>query len=677
MWQENKDFKEPFIVNGSWGLTNATNFPKVEYLSADTETKLYDGNHLLTEDEVYQMYKKGGQKLIRERVEVKAYAFMLSDGVNFALFQNIEDFIKACAMFRVKTVFWYNARFDFAIFDYFFLTNGWKESDVQCAEMKRHGKLPHKTYQSLNGDYGQRYSLRIWQEYTNNTRHKKVHNFKMIDICNIFGGGLKANLESWKIKDHEGNDIRKLEMDYVASDINNEDDLQYMINDTKGLHLLAEAIEKTMKQITGYSLFNGEFLTAGGLAKKTMLKHFYNSDDKKNVDIFKKMFPITIHEDSFFREKNLYLGGKCFVNPLFKGVVCKDVYTYDVNSMYPNQMRNMKYPTGKGIKHYTGNKQFKYDRINHCYILAISGLFGALKENMVAVWQDKLSDDYVEVIREPEQRLIWLEELEEYEKYYDLEYTVDYVLEYEAHYLKGARSYTDTFYSIKATTKGAMRQGSKLLLNSAYGKLAQRVERAVCHYELAEDGVVHLVQTSTEIDEKGMLSVVVGSRVTALARTHLMRLIRTSTHNDPKHLFIYCDTDSLKIMCEFNDPNEIHDSDLGKLKCEGFFKYGLFLAPKTYLLYNKEHFEVHCKGVNTKVVEKELKNCKSFKQMCNVFKPNRLFKCLCGMNVKGGKALVYVDKMIMNDENLKINSQAIEEQEEFEQLNFADLDIII
>ena len=43
---------------------------------------------------------------------------------------------------------------------------------------------------------------------------------------------------------------------------------------------------------------------------------------------------------------------------------------------------------------------------------------------------------------------------------------------------------------------------------------------------------------------------IVGSRVTSLARCHLMRLIRESTNNDPKHKFIYCDTDSLKILNE-------------------------------------------------------------------------------------------------------------------------------
>ena len=70
-------------------------------------------------------------------------------------------------------------------------------------------------------------------------------------------------------------------------------------------------------------------------------------------------------------------------------------------------------------------------------------------------------------------------------------------------------------------------------------------------------------------------------------------------------------------------------------------------------MYNGE-YEVHCKGVNTKVVRGELyKDGKpiEFEEALKVFAPNRTFKTLCGLNVKGGKALIYIDKMIMNDEN--------------------------
>lgn len=665
-WQTSKFFKAPFIVVGTWDFQTAHKFPHVNALGADTETKLYYKGELLSEDRAYHLYNdkdrlgrpKHNQTWIKKNIEVRAYAFMLSDGENFALFQNAEDFIRCCAMMNVNTVFWYNARFDFAIFDYFFLTNDWHDVSEEIAGRSTYGKLPHGTYQSLNGSFGQRYSMRIWQEYTNKRHQRKVHNFRMIDICNIFGGGLKKNLEDWKIKDHQGNDVRKLEMDYVDASV--EDDLQYMINDTKGLYLLAEKIEKTMKEITGFSLFGGDYMTAGGLAKKTLLKFMYGWEHAENVSLFKASFPITIDEDKDFRNNHLYLGGKCFVNPFKCGVVQANIFKYDVNSMYPDKMRNMLYPFGKPrivdkIPKKRGSK---------VYILAINNLFGTLKRDKIPIWQDAITGDYTEVIREKEKRYIWLEELQELTLWYDLDYDVEYILEYDGKVPKGVKKYVDTFYDIKCKEKGAVKQGAKLLLNSAYGKLAQKIERDVCVYELDEEtGAVHLVKKRTETDEKSMLSVVVGSRITALARVHLLTYIREICRGDVKDNFIYCDTDSVHALCEYNDCD---DKELGKMKCEGVYKNGLYLAPKTYLLYDGEDYEVHCKGVNTNVVANEIKQCKNFSDACDVFKPNKTFKCLCGLNVHGGKALLYVDKMILNDDNLEINKKILGDLEDID-----------
>jgi len=658
MWKYSKFFKDKVWVEGNWNFKNANSFPKRKYLGADTETKLYYNGKLLSEDEAYNLYRNNGQAFVKQNVEVVAYAFMLSDGENFALFQNCEDFITACAMFQVDVVFWYNARFDFSIFDYYLLTNGWEDTTTKIKDKKNYGKLPSKTYQSLNGEYGQRYELKLWYDYYNKHSERHVHHWTNIDICNIYGGGLKKNLEDFKIKDKNGNDVRKLEMDYVEADI--EDDIQYMINDTKGLYLLAEKINETLLKITGFSLFKGDFITAGGLAKKTLLKFLFESTPKQNIKIFKQCFPVSAEDDKKFRFQHLYLGGKCFVNPYKKGVVQKNIYKYDVNSMYPNQMRNMTYPYGK--PNILMNDK-KLDN-KHCYIYYIKKLRGVLKHNKVPVWQDVLSGEYTDIIREDECRYIWKEELDEIIEWYDLEYELIYILEYVSKVPKGVKKYVDTFYDIKCNNKGSIKQGAKLLLNSAYGKLAQKIERYTCVYSLNEDGIVHLERQDLELDEAGMLSVVVGSRITALARVDLMQFIREICKGDVKNNFIYCDTDSVHSLTPYE---KCDDKELGKMKCEGIFEYGLYLAPKSYLMYNDGEYEVHCKGVNTEVVKKEIEKCNSFSEACDIFKPNRLFKCLCGLNVKGGKALIYVDKMIVNDENFRINKEVLGDLEDVDE----------
>lgn len=644
-WSENDLFKEPFIVIGDWNFTNSKHFSHCEYVSADTETKLYYEDELLTEEKASEFYKNNGADWCRENIKVKAYAFMLSNGNDFALFQNIEDFILCCAMLNVKKVFWYNAKFDFSIFDYYFATHDWKRSEeiVEDFNKKKH-KIPTNVFQSMDGDFGQRYQLRIWKEYISRSYHKNVHNFKMIDICNIFAGGLKRNLEDWGIEDKSGNKVRKLSMDYVNASI--ENDIDYMVADTKGLHLLAEKINEKVKEISGFSLFDGDYITAGGLAKKSLLKFmFYEKSTKDNMRIFKKFFPISVKEDKNYRKFNLYQGGKCFVSPYYINKIVKNIYKYDINSMYPSQMRNMRYPVGKPKK----VKRISKDETK-LYVLKIKDIFGHLKENMVPTWYDTLTADYVFQIFEEEEQYFWIEELQELENYYNLSYDIVEILEFDGYFMKGAKAYVDNYYDIKKNSKGAIRQGAKLFLNSAYGKLAERVEKISCHYELSEKGYMHLVKGEEKVDEKSLMSVLVGSRITALSRVLLMRYIREICKGNPKKYFLYCDTDSVHALCNYKDTD---DKELGKMKSEGIYEYGKYLAPKTYLLFNNleendKKYEVHTKGVNVYVVENELKKCENFYQASDKFKAGVNYHCLTSLNCIGGKALIFIDKVLLN-----------------------------
>ena len=645
IWQSNKIFKQPFVNVGNWNLNYYKTFPHCDFLSADTETKLYYNEKLLTEEEAHNFYTNNGAKWCRKNIKVNAYAYMLSDGNNFALFQNIEDFLLCCAMMLVKKVFWYNAKFDFSLFDYYFETNGWQPSEdlIKTFGFDRK-KLPNKTYQSLNGDFGQRYQLRIWQEYKNHSGNIKVHNFKMLDICNIYGGGLRKNLEDWKIVDKNNAEVRKLTMDYVNASV--ENDLQYMINDTKGLHLLAEKIDKTIFEISGFSLFNGDYITAGGLAKKSFLKFCFNKGKtSENLKLFKQFFPMTPVKDKEFRKYKLYQGGKCLVSPYKIGTIQKNIYKYDINSMYPTQMRNMLYPIGEGkiVKEFSDNPR-------KIYIVKISNILGFMKENMIPVWYDTLTGNYRIKFFEQEEKYYWLEELRELENYYYLDYKIEEIIEYEGKIFFGAQNYVDNYYKIKKESSGVIRNGAKLFLNSAYGKIAQRIERVNCEYKLSEDGYIHLVKYEEELDEKAMMSVVVGSRITALSRVLLMYYIRIICKNNPKKYFVYCDTDSVHALCEFKDTNE---KELGKMKSEGVYEFGKYLAPKTYLLYhnieeNKYEYEVHCKGVNTNVVLEEMKKCKNFEEASEKFKSGITYRCLTSLNCIGGKALIYIDKVLLN-----------------------------
>ena len=628
-----------------------------KYVSADTETKLYYNGKLLTEDDAYILYRDNGQAWVKENITVNCYAFTLSTGKGFALFQNVDDFLIACAMLNVERVIWYNAKFDFSIFDYYFLTNGWKNASLEVKEQRGKGlgkrRLNTNTYTSLNGEYGQRYQMQIWKSYLNRNSQNSVHKFKMIDLCNISGGGLAKNLESWNINDEDGNPIRKLEMDYTQADIMNADDMQYMINDVKGLFYLFEKINDTMQNITGFSLLKGDYITAGGLAIKTLLKEMYGKTEHRyNKKLFRIQFPMSVKYDRYLRDNHLYLGGKCLVNPYKTGVLQKNIYKYDVNSMYPTQMRNMLYPYGRSyvVKEIRDNKRIK--------VIKISYIYGLIKKDKIPIFQDFETKNYEDCILINTPFLIWYEELQELEKWYVLKYKIDEVYEYDGFECDGAIKFVDKFYNIKCNSKGAVKSGAKLILNSSYGKLAQRIEITKGEYELSDKGYAHYVVSNTEIDEKSMLSVLVGSRITALARVSLMKYIREICNENVKDNFIYCDTDSVHALTEYKNTDE---NKLGYMKNEGVFKYALYIAPKSYFLMDENgEYEAHTKGINTKVVKQALKGL-PIEQAIKVFTANKTFKSLSGINCKGGKALIYIDKMILNDKEYYCDSTILGE----------------
>ena len=314
---------------------------------------------------------------------------------------------------NVKNVVWYNAKFDFTIFDYYFLTNEWRDADEIVKDLKHTRKLPNNTYKSLNGDFSQRYQLQIWKEYKDKSYKKHIHKTTMIDLCNVLGGGLKKNLEDFDVEDESGNKIRKLEMDYQNADIYSMHDIKYMYNDVVGLYYLTLKFDKICKQISGYSFLNNDFITAGGLAKKSLLKYMFNKSDSMNKKAFKYYFPMTIDLDYEMRHNYLYKGGMCIVNNSYKNKIVHNIYKYDVNSMYPSQMATMLLPFGDPLIY--DPEKLEDFKPNHVYILQIKNLQGFLKPNMIPVYMDCLSNDYVSFIQQSDERYIYLEELKMYE----------------------------------------------------------------------------------------------------------------------------------------------------------------------------------------------------------------------------------------------------------------------
>lgn len=594
---------------------------------------------------------ENGQTWCRENIHVKPWACMISTDTLFLCFQNIEDFIRCCAILRINTLVWYNGKFDFALFDNYFLKNNWKYSQEVIEERQnRYGKLPDKTYTSLQSSMGARYKLSFWKSYLNKNRATKVHKTDMIDLLNVLQGGLEKNLADWDIKLNNEN-IRKLEMDYVNATFDN--DSQYLINDTLGLYLLTKKFNDTFEELTSFSYLKGDFMTSGGVAKKVMLTTMYNCEYKKAIKKFHEDFYMSIELDQMMRDEHLYLGGKTLLNPKYKYKICRNVYKLDENSMYPHKEKTMDYPYGRP----TISQEPIPGKI---HIYHLNFMYGKTKPHMIGVWADLKTKDYTDEINELNSFFIYEEELNELKEWYDLYYEVDYILNFRSDKCKGMKDFIDKFYSIKCTAKGVVKLAVKIPLNASYGKLSEKIIKETGHYELSEGGYVHYVKDGETVNKNSMLSVIVGSRVTALSRVDLMQKIRQVTYNNPEENFIYCDTDSIH---SFTCNIETDDKKLGYLKNEapdkGTYDYAYYIAPKSYIMLHKSYsgdiddtdgLVVHCKGVNTKSVRKLIYD-KKFDDMIKIFRPNYPISCLTGINAIGGKALIYKDKFILKDDN--------------------------
>lgn len=637
--------------------------------AADTETITRIDGKIFTDSELLEFFAQRspsgeilhGQSWAREHCTVSAYAWMISDGVYFAICETMVEFLDFCALHRIVNIWWYNAPFDFSFFDYQLLTTGWKLGGK---------KLSIGEYSSLHGRQGQRYKMTICHFYRDSSRHKKLWEISMYDFRNIFAGGLAQNLVAFNVCDYSGNPIRKLEMDYQSTDFTPER-IAYMRSDTAGLfHLVRIASEFIEREVSPEYGVMGEkikILTAGGLAKVALLESMYQSGLKWDLMAFHTQHPMTPERDADIRFYKLYQGGKTLVNPLFVNKVYNGkIYYYDRNSMYPAEMSLMPDLTG-GLLSIRPDREQYYRSNDYQIIYELTDCNFYIKQGALPIFYDPFTRQYVTEYHSYNynNRAFWIFdfELDEIGNFYDIEYTKNRILAIKKTVNPGIAAYVNHWYSQKAKAKkeknGVLSQFSKLMLNASYGKLAQNPIIEQSHRELdADGGYVHLIQDGAETDEKAILSVVMGAYITAKARcalTTFMRQLCGDAQHTLAHIF-YCDTDSVQTDIEYPDADPY---TLGGWKLETGKTYdaGKWLAPKTYILLQfdndgKPCYTIHSKGVSTKTLSAAIPDGTPPDEAFSRFAPGLEYQTLCGINVPGGKALLPFFKQLCREDNI-------------------------
>lgn len=620
------------IINTFQGKTNA------KYAAMDTETRTILDGILVTQAELDAFTENASLTEIRERVSVCAWAYIIYTPDGFAIAEDFAEFSALVSALGISVAYWYNMPFDMAVMDYESFNAGMTYTD----DPKQAGEFGEKA-----SEFGARYTYTQIFTATDGTSHRITH----YDLRNILKGGLAANLASFKVTDFDGAPIRKREMDYQADTID-ADAIRYMYNDAAGLWHLVRAFSDTMDAAHGLRIDRGRpsFLTASGLAKKLLLSHCYPAKPAQwRLQAYQRQHPITVELDSFYRERGLLGGGLVMLNPDYKGRrVPFNIDRYDKNSHYPAIIRDM--PDLRGYPLFTDGRHTA--KGNEIVIYIIDELDAVLRPNAIPAWlcpRTHKVADYIGWPRRAYEYAIFSFELDELENWYIITAHIKESIVYKAPACEGFAAFVDSEYRAKeeATKTGdkARRETAKLILNGAGGKFSENPTRAVVRRTF--DGIVHTDIEETKTDPDSLMNVAQGAYITAMGRTILRKDTREATGGKMRENLVYTDTDSAHLRGAFLN---VHPTRLGAWKKENDtpITEAIFLAPKTYAEREANGtITVHAKGVNTEAIEAALANGES---LDDVYRYGRKFPSLSAVTVKGGRALLKLQKTIAKGE---------------------------
>jgi len=224
---------------------------------------------------------------------------------------------------------------------------------------------------------------------------------------------------------------------------------------------------------------------------------------------------------------------------------------------------------------------------------------------------------------------------------------IDYAMErgYKFNFLKALvypekkkifKKYIGRLFKLKSTSKGGKRQGSKISMNSLYGKFGQAMIRDMFQSEWLEredyDEFLDFIETGAmvkysahydkyikiEIVEKVMKrpfqNVAIASFTTSYARVSLVQQMNHLLENLGIKT-IYCDTDSTVVFSENLHKMEI-SKDLGGWDIETSFEYFHAYAPKSYVMIKEDGgFLLKLKGAPREGVREILKTSYSITEI--------------------------------------------------------------
>lgn len=397
--------------------------------------------------------------------------------------------------------------------------------------------------------------------------------------------------------------MNKLSIDYSKyrerNGVLTEEEIAYLKADLQipALALQNDIVKEKRNKLTASADALDDFKSRNPLyLRKIKYRGHKISDLKMRDECFRKLFPCLDQFTTDFNEtydafcRRSYKGGWTYYKH-DKPLTIGDGLVFDVNSLYPSVMYECPLPYGKP-HYYQGKYEDLDEHIKQDYPLYICHVLCEfrVKEHHLPCIQIKGNFRFggTEYLKssgsEPVELYLTSVDL----KLYQDQYHFNIIKFIDGIAFKSKigmfKNYIDYWSHIKieagkSGNKG-LRSLAKRMLNSLYGKFGTNPESSVKLPYLDEQGIISFVGEAGSPRES--IYTPIASFTTAWARN---KTIRSAQCNYVR--FYYADTDSIHLSgLEPPLENElfhIHDSDLGKWKCEMVFHQAKYVRAKTYL----------------------------------------------------------------------------------------------
>lgn len=495
--------------------------------------------------------------------------------VNVQHFNNMKDFLSFLSnQEKTHEVYFHNLKFDAQFLIHELLSNGFTY-DENLSESN--------TFRTLITGTNTFYCMEIcWSaQVKKNGKNKKTGEQKYLTkrvVTKIVDSFKKIPLSVEKMGKAFGFDIQKGSIDYnairpVGHELT-EEEKAYITNDVE---IVARALSVFIEQ--GFTR-----MTLSADALKSFKQSMSGQVGEKADQIYRKYFPvIDVDKDEWIRLA--YKGGLVQIKKGEEEKIQGKGMTLDVNSLYPSVMKYAYLPYGTPIE-FNG---FYYDEVNARYHqshpLFIQEFYCSfkLKANRPAIAQQKAFFKDIEYMEEGFMQHMHMTSID-LELFFECYDVTDFVplrgMAFRCH--RGFfDNYIDGWMAVKeeATKAGnkAMRQISKLFLNSLFGKFSTDTKSFVnVPYLDEKTGIVKY--KTVEGQQKQVQYTAMSAFITSYARQTLVHAMIQEWER-----LVYVDTDSIHLK-GWERPNlYIDEVELGAWKIEGYWTSGKFIKNKAYL----------------------------------------------------------------------------------------------